>query len=422
MAPQAPTTNQPLFSEPGARDGRRLLALPGVIAVVGALMTAAISFTILVGATPITPNESTTLALIALNAAFVLILIALVGREVHRILMARRHGKAASRLHVRIVAMFALVAAIPAIMVAIIASITLDIGLDRWFEIRTKTIVNSSLSIADAYVQENARNLQGTTLSMAYDLDASRTLYGLDRTGFLDLMNKEAVGRSLAHAALIKPDGSFVMSAKTDTDFAMPEPPEGAVASAADGKPVLIEPKTRNIMGAIVKLREIEGLYLYTIRLVDPEVIKARQIVRSNTDEYRGLEDNRRTSQVAFALPYLSLTLIIILSAIWTGIAVADRLVRPIRQLIGAADEVATGNLDVAVPVRPSDGDVASLGDTFNKMLLELKSQRNEILSAKDLIDERRRFSEAVLAGVTAGVIGVDPYGIVTIVNRSAEA
>ncbi|RVD46737.1 HAMP domain-containing protein, partial [Mesorhizobium sp. M7A.F.Ca.ET.027.03.2.1] len=163
-------------------------------------------------------------------------------------------------------------------------------------------------------------------------------------------------------------------------------------------------------------------LYLYTIRLVDPEVIKARQIVRSNTDEYRGLEDNRRTSQVAFALPYLSLTLIIILSAIWTGIAVADRLVRPIRQLIGAADEVATGNLDVAVPVRPSDGDVASLGDTFNKMLLELKSQRNEILSAKDLIDERRRFSEAVLAGVTAGVIGVDPYGIVTIVNRSAEA
>src|SRR5690606_31348346 len=96
-------------------------------------------------------------------------------------------------------------------------------------------------------------------------------------------------------------------------------------------------------------------------------------------------------------------------------------LVRPIRQLIGAADEVATGNLDVSVPVRLSDGDVASLGDTFNKMLLQLKSQRNEILHAKDLIDERRRFSEAVLAGVTAGVIGVDAEGIVTIVNRSAE-
>lgn len=421
MALQIPTLNGALLGRAAVRDTRRLLALPGVVAIVGALLMAAVSFAILVGVTPLTPDAKITWTLIALNAAFILALVLLIGREVHRILTARRHAKAASRLHVRIVAMFALVAAIPAIMVAIVASVTLNIGLDRWFEIRTKTIVNSSLSIADAYVQENARNLQGTTLSMAYDLDNARQLYGLDRTGFLDLMNKEAIGRGLAHAALVRPDGSFLMSAQTNADFAMPEPPNGAVAQAADGKPLLIEPKTRNIIGAIIKLREIEGAYLYTIRLVDPEVIKARQIVRANTDEYRGLEDNRRTTQVAFALPYLSLTLIIILSAIWTGIAVADRLVRPIRQLIGAADEVATGNLDVSVPVRPSDGDVAYLGDTFNKMLLELKSQRNELLSAKDLIDERRRFSEAVLAGVTAGVIGVDPDGIVTIVNRSAE-
>lgn len=421
MATRIPTMNAPVFSTPTVRDGRRLLALPGIVAIVGALIAAGVSFAILVGATPIVPDERTTLVLIALNAAFILVLIALVSRELHRIAMARRRGKAASRLHVRIVTMFGLVAAIPAIMVAIVASVTLDIGLDRWFEIRTKAIVNSSLSIADAYVQENARNLQGTTLSMAYDLDSARTLYGLDRTGFLDLLTKEAVGRGLAHAALVNPDGSFVMSARTDATFAMPEPPEGSIQEAENGRPLLIAPETRNIMGAIIKLKELDGLFLYTIKLVDPEVIKARAIVRANTDEYRGLEANRRTSQVAFALPYLSLTLMIILSAIWTGIAVADRLVRPIRQLIGAADEVATGNLDVSVPVRRSDGDVASLGDTFNKMLLELKSQRNEILSAKDLIDERRRFSEAVLEGVTAGVIGVDADGIVTIVNRSVE-
>ena len=184
---------------------------------------------------------------------------------------------------------------------------------------------------------------------------------------------------------------------------------------------MLIEPRIRNLVGAIVKLAEFEDTYLYTIRELDPEVIKARQIVRANTDEYRGLESNRLTTQVAFALIYLGVTLIIVLSAIWTGIAVADRLVRPIRQLIGAADEVATGNLDVAVPVRQSDGDVASLGDTFNKMILQLKSQRNELVSAKDLIDERRRFSEAVLSGVTAGVIGVDHAGAISIVNRSAE-
>ena len=219
MATQVPTLSGLRFRKSGFQEARRLLALPGILAILGAVLAAAVSFAILVGITPIAPDSNTTLILIGLNAAFILALIVLIVREVHRIAMARRTGKAASRLHVRIVTMFVLVAAIPAIMVAIVASVTLNIGLDRWFEIRTKTIINSSLSIADAYVQENARNLQGTTLSMAYDLDNARTLYGLDRTGFLDLMNKEAAGRGLAHAALVKPDGSFVMSADTQADL-----------------------------------------------------------------------------------------------------------------------------------------------------------------------------------------------------------
>ncbi|MBZ0164395.1 MAG: PAS domain-containing sensor histidine kinase [Notoacmeibacter sp.] len=402
-------------------DGRKLLALPGILAILGALAVSVISFVVLTGLTAIRPDEQTTLVLIAVNVLFIALLIVLIAREAHRILMARRRGKAASRLHVRIVLLFSLVAAVPAILVAVIASITLNIGLDRWFEIRTKSIVNSSLSIAEAYVRENAGSLQGTTLSMASDLDQNRMLFVLDRSGYQQLLDVQANGRALAHAALIDASGKFIMRATTSAPFEMPVPPQEAVDQAGDGKPVLIEPRTRNIVGSIIKLRDTDGLYLYTIRLVDPEVIKARQIVQANVDEYTGLEANRTTTQIAFALIYLGVTLVVVLSAIWTGIAVADRLVRPIRQLIGAADEVSTGNLDVTVPVRTSDGDVASLGDTFNKMLFQLKSQRNEILQAKDQIDERRRFSEAVLSGVTAGVIGVDFEGRISIVNRSAE-
>ena len=404
-----------------SKEGRRLLALPGIATILGAFLAAGVSFVVLLGLTPIDPGYSTTLTLIAINAAFILLLVALIAREAHRIFMARRRGKAASRLHVRIVAMFALVAAIPAILVAIIASVTLELGLDRWFELRTKVIISSSLSIAEAYVNENARNLQGTTLSMAYDLDASRALYGLDRTGFRVVMSRQAQARGLDHAALIRSDGSFIMQAETEADFEMPAPYPEVIELAGDGAPVLIPPGMRNIVGAVVKLREIEDAYLYTIRTLDAEVIRARQIVRANTDEYRDLEANRFSTQLAFALIYLGVTLIVVLSAIWTGIAVADRLVRPIRQLIGAADEVASGNLDVAVPIRQTDGDVASLGDTFNKMILQLKSQRNELIDAKDVIDERRRFSEAVLAGVTAGIIGVNHDGTLSIVNRSAE-
>jgi two-component system nitrogen regulation sensor histidine kinase NtrY len=410
-----------MLPQPNAGDGRRLMALPGILAIIAALVVAAISFAVLIGLTPVAPDRTITLWLILINAILVLALIGLIAREAYRIYMARKSAKAASRLHVRIVALFSLVAAVPAIIVAIIASVTLDLGLDRWFEIRTKVIINSSLSIAQAYVQENARSLQGTTLSMAFDLDQARSLYNLDRTGFRDLMSQHTVGRALSGAALIRSDGSFIMTAETPEPFDIPEPPIEAVHTAGDGDPVLIEPRIRNIIGAIVKMREIPEAYLYTVRVVDADATRARQLVRTNADEYRGLEANRTSTQIAFALLYLGVTLVIVLAAIWTGIAVADRLVRPIRQLIGAADEVATGNLDVSVPVRSSDGDVASLGDTFNKMILQLKSQRNELLTAKDLIDERRRFSEAVLSGVSAGVIGVDPGGAVTIVNRSAE-
>lgn len=401
--------------------GRRMWLWPAIVAVLGALITGAVSFAILTGLTPIAPDRNVTQALIIVNACFVALLILLIGRETGRIYLARRHGKAASRLHVRIVTLFSLVAALPAILVAVVAMVTLNVGLDRWFELRTRTIVNSSLAIAEAYIRENARNLQNTALSMAYVLDQARAVYSLDRNGFRQIMTDQAEGRALAQAALINAEGEFIMMADLANGFEMPAPPIEAVRQAADGLPVLIEPRFRNIVGSIVKLREIAGYYLYTVRLVDAEVISARQIVGANATEYSGLEANRTTTQYAFALLYLGMTLIVVLSAILTGIAVADRLVRPIRQLIGAADEVASGNLDVSVAVRASDGDVGSLGNTFNKMIQQLKSQRNELLAAKDQIDERRRFTEAVLSGVTSGVIGVNSQGAITIINRSAE-
>ncbi|WP_445082908.1 ATP-binding protein [Chelativorans sp. YIM 93263] len=402
-------------------DNRRLMALPGIIATAGALLTAVVSFAVLLGLTPLTPDAGTTLALIGVNAAFVLVLLALIAREAHRIYAARKGGKAAARLHVRIVAMFSLVAAIPAILVAVIASITLDLGLDRWFELRTRAIVQSSMSIAEAYVRENASNLQGTTLSMAIDLDRSRTLYSLDRNGFRQLLTQQTSGRGLDHAVLLRDDQSVIMAADMLDSVQIPAPPDGAMESAAEGRPVLFDIPPGNLIGALIRLREIPDAFLYTLRELDSEVIKAQRIVASNTGEYRALEANRTNTQVAFALLYLVVTLAIVLAAIWTGIAVADRLVRPIRQLIGAAGAVSIGNLDVAVPVRTSDGDVASLGDTFNKMTFQLKTQRDELISARDVIDERRRFTEAVLSGVTAGVIGVDAEGTVSIVNRSAE-
>ena len=406
----------------GGSDGRKLLALPGLLVVITSLVTAAISFSILMGVTPITPTQQITTGLALANGGLIVLLLLFIAREIDRIIRARQHGRAAARLHVRIVALFSLVAAVPAIVVAIVASVTLNVGLDRWFAIRTKDIVNSSISIARSYVEENARNLQGTTLSMAATLDSARTLYSLDLNGFKQLLDQQSAGRGLLQASLINDSGKvLIASAMKPGLAALPPAPEEALATAADGNPVLIPPENRNLVGAIIKLREIDNAYLYTIRSVDQQLIEAVKIVNTNAAEYQGLEANRTTTQIAFALLYLGLTLVVLLSAIWTGIAVADRLVRPIRLLIGASDAVAKGDLDVVVPVRKSDGDVGFLSDTFNTMIQQLKSQRNELINARDQIDERRRFSEAVLSGVTAAVIGVDPDGIINIANKSAE-
>ena len=417
-------TTHPIHTEsdvPFLMERRRFLLFPGLFAVAGALITGAISFVVLMGLTPVEPTDTIVTIATVVNGGFVLLLCVLIGREVLRMVRARRQGRAASRLHVRIVVLFSIVAALPALLVAIVASVTLDLGLDRWFGMRTRAIVESSISVARAYVNENARNLQGTTLSMAYDLDQQRQLFNLDRGGFQDLMTEQARGRSLLGAQILRLDGQPVLKADVDDTKPLPVPPADALQQAAEGNLVFIPPGITNLVGSIIRLRQISNAYLYTVRAVDPEVITALREMEERSAEYSSLSDNRFGLQLAFGLLYLGITLIVLLSAIWTGIGVADRLVRPIRLLMGAADEVSSGNLAVSVPVRTSDGDVGSLSNTFNNMILQLRSQRSELVHAKDVIDERRRFTEAVLSGVTVGVIGVERDGSVSMLNPSAE-
>lgn len=432
----SPTDIAPVTAPPLTRDfetsnvgtrfeeiaGRRALAAPGVFMVTSALVTASVSFAILLGFTPIRPSNTTTTALIVVNSFFITVLFALVGYEIMRLVSARRTRRAGSRLHVRIIGLFSLVASVPAIVLAIVASITLNQGLDRWFEERTRSIVDSSFRIAEAYVAETARNLQGTTISLGFVLDEAESLYNLDRTGFKNLLTQQAKARGLADATLVRSTGDVELSADITGDEGLPPVPADALKTALDGRAVLIPPGNSGLVGTIIQLQRIPNMYLYAIRNVDAGVLSSLKLMEDNAAEYRGLEANRTSTQIAFALLYLGVMLVVLLSAIWTGIAVADRLVRPIRYLVQAADAVAQGDLTVSLPVRASDGDLGAFSNTFNEMISQLSSQRTELLSASQMIDNRRRFTEAVLSGVSAGVIGVDPAGEVTIMNRAATA
>ncbi|MGW9232851.1 ATP-binding protein [Pseudorhizobium sp. NPDC055634] len=405
-----------------AQDRRASFALPGLLLAGGALLCAILTLFVLLGLTPVAPTTPVVIASAVLNGIFVVGLLYLIGRELSRLLKARNRGRAAARLHIRVVALFSIVAITPAVLVALFASITLSAGLDRWFSIRTQSIVRSSTDVAQAYMMENASYLQGQTVSMANDLERNRATFYLDRTGFVDLMTRQARGRGLLGAFLVQADGSAIAQADIATERPLPAIPRDALEKAAAGQPTLIPPGVTNLVGAIIKLDALPGTFLYTIRAVDPKVMAAMRQMEDNTAEYQAMEAGRMSLQFAFAVVYLGFALIVLLAAIWTAIAVADRIVRPIRLLISAADSVASGDLNVVVPVRAADGDVGSLSRTFNKMISEIRSQRDEILEAKDEVDDRRRFIEAVLSGVTAAVIGVEDDRRITIVNPSAEA
>lgn len=392
----------------------------GIMIIALALLTAVVSFTILLGFTPIVPNTFVTFILIGVNSVWVLGLVAITCYELMPIIRAWRARRAASRLHIRIISLFALVATLPAVVVAIVAGVTLNQGLDRWFDTTTRQIVASSIDLANGYANETLQNLKNSSYAMALALD-NRQLLALNPTEYRLQLTRHAAGRDLRGAFLLSPNGTVFLQSDLGGEDKLPIPPANLIVQATKGSPFTFQPGEHDYFGIILKLNDIPNTFLYLVRDVDQRVLSALRLTEANTARYRDLNENRVPTQIAFAVLYLCLFLSLLLSAIWTGIAVADRLVRPIRLLIGAADDVASGNMDVVVPVRARDGDVGQLGRTFNYMVSELKSQRNELIAVRDQIDERRRFSEAVLAGVNAGVAGIDENGDVTIINRSAE-
>jgi two-component system, NtrC family, nitrogen regulation sensor histidine kinase NtrY len=362
--------------------------------------------------------------LLAVNFVTVLLLLAIIGREVWHIVQARRRGSAGARLHVQIAALLSVIAVVPAVLVAVVASVNLDRGFDRLFLIRTRAVMENSVIVSQAYLNEHERSIQAETTFMASDVAKAKPLFDQDLDRFRQGFTTQALLRNMPVAMMLRSDQSVILKADIRLPSQMQEPPLPPVDRLAQiGDTEAIAgwlPKT-NYVGALIKLKGYDDAYLFVARLADPRVLEQIQQTDNNIQEYANLEARRIGVQLAFALMYTVIALTVLFSAVWIGFAFANRLVAPIRRLIGAANLVSTGNLHVQVPVRRSEGDLSQLGSTFNKMTQELRTQRNDIMRARDLVDSRRRFTEAVLAGASAGVIGVDGKGHVSILNRSAE-
>ncbi|MFL6824429.1 MAG: ATP-binding protein [Xanthobacteraceae bacterium] len=393
----------------------------GLAAVALALLSAILTFVVLAGLTPIAPTHEVVVTLLLANAGTVFLLVLVIAREVWRIVQARRRGRAAARLHVRIVALFSVIAAVPAVAVAVVASVTLDRGLDRLFSQQTRSLIENSLIVADAYVREHVQFVRADSIAIAIELARAKPLFDQSREQFHQFLAVQASIRGLPAVMLLDKDLNVIDQVDARTSEAFVKPSPEVLAAVNDTEPQVAMFLDDNYVAAIIKLRGYNDIYLYVARLLDPRVLAQLRATQASVAQYADLSARRVGIQIAFGLMYTVIALIVLLSAVWIGLNFANYLVAPIRRLISAAQVVSTGNLYVQVPTRRSEGDLAQLGETFNKMTQELRTQRDDIVRARDLIDSRRRFTEAVLAGASAGVIGVDADSCISILNRSAE-
>ncbi|HTT82779.1 MAG TPA: PAS domain-containing sensor histidine kinase [Rhizomicrobium sp.] len=398
----------------------RLAGAVGLLAVASGIVT----YATVRGLVPYHPTSVGLIALLLSNLVLVLSLGGLIAWRLTRLWIDRRSGIAGARLHVRLVVIFSAIAVIPAILVAIFAAVSLDLGLEAWFSARVKAALGNAVHVANHYVQSNESQIVGDAYEIANAIEHDPELFDANNRVRADMLfTKLAIltkDRGLQAAYIIDSHGRVLGSTKQRflPDLAPPKP--GDIKQASHGTIVIDANSKVGVVRGLIRMQALNDAYLLVVRTVDPQVLAYYQRTVSAVSEYKRLEQNRSQVQLVFAALYGAVSLLILLAAIWLGLWAANSLVRPISRLIGAAERVSHGDLKVRVEVERDDDEMGKLALAFNRMTTELDTRRNELVRANQLIDERRRFTEAVLAGVSAGVIGLDPDGNITIVNRAA--
>jgi two-component system, NtrC family, nitrogen regulation sensor histidine kinase NtrY len=414
------TESMPAIERP-ATGWARLGNAIRLLAFLAALCSILFTFLLVTGLVDIQLSERGTLALVAATALVGLVLAVVVLIDLIRLIRQFRQRQAGARLHLRIVGLFTLIATVPAILLAIVATITLARGLNPWFSGSLRELVTNSGAIAQGYQQQLCQNVGREMKLMAEDIDRAKRigLFEQDRASFRNFVTSRAVMLGFPFAVLMQADGTITERADTGS-LEQPLPPrEQDFKDAETTEPPCM--LTARHVGALIKVPAFDGVYLYVARLTDQRALAFGQIAEQAVAQYRLLDAQRENVQRAFAIMYTLITLMLLLAAMWIGIAFADRLVSPIRRLISATDAVSAGNLYVQVPTQKSEGDIGHLGSTFNNMIAEIRVQQNRLMSASETLDRRRQFTEAVLSGVSVGVIGLDDGGRITIANPEAE-
>jgi two-component system, NtrC family, nitrogen regulation sensor histidine kinase NtrY len=392
------------------------------------LVTAAASYVLLttqVGALDASPGRRL-LALLIINGGLLLAISILIGRRILILIRNRQRGIAGSRLHLRMTSIFALLAIVPTVLVAIYATLLFQFGFSFWFSDNVRSILSNAETVAKAYVFENRERIRGDILALRTDL-APR----IANTGSINFqvdLQREVTRRNLDEAVIFRRsrDGSyleFIAEVRFGNGILQDRLQPEDVQLAESGKLVVRSGEANekdNIIQALVRFDGKSSYFLYVNRRASQEVLRQVASTRDALAQYKLLNDQRRSILIRFMGLLGILSMIVLLTATLAALYSADRLVAPIGKLIRAANKVGEGDLKARVPVKGQADDLGALGLSFNRMTSQLEQQHSALVAANEQLDSRRRFSEAVLSGVSAGVLGVSHDAIVTLPNQSA--
>jgi two-component system nitrogen regulation sensor histidine kinase NtrY len=392
-----------------------------VFLAVAAVLSGIATVVILTGAASPSPDPKTVLILLYLDTVLLLGLGVVVARRLTKVWTERKQGLAGSRLHIRFVVMFSLVAVTPAILVAVFSALFLNFGIQSWFSERVRTALDESEAVASAYLYEHKQSIRSDALAAANDLNNSALMLSRNPQIFSNMLSTQAGLRNLPEAVVVDSHGNVLAQSRFSQLLSFEQMPPGIMQKAASGEIIVITNKQDDRVRAVVKLGAFVDAYLLVGRFVDPKALGHLERTKGAVAEYRQLAKRQTGIQISFVVIFAVVALLLLLAAVWVGLNMATRLVRPLSNLIAAAEKVSGGDLGVRVDATAAADEIGALSRGFNRMTSQLESQHQGLMDANRQLDERRRFTETVLAGVSAGVIGLDREGRINLPNRSAS-
>jgi two-component system, NtrC family, nitrogen regulation sensor histidine kinase NtrY len=427
LRPEPPIEQPPAeLSRASSVLGRIANILLGKVAtLVLATLAFAISvatFIVLTRGTPFGVQPGVGVGLVLANISAVLLLVAVLAGRLTRVWVERRRGSAGSRLHVRLVLLFGGVAVAPAIVVACFAVAFFHYGIQAWFNDPVRQAVTESLQVSRGYLEEHRDNIRSVALEMANDLTRAGQYLTADPSVFVEVLGAQTTLRGLTEAVIYDPLTKQVLAAAgLFAGLGVELPSQAVTTQAQSGDVVVLAAGDGTRVQAVVKLDSTPPLMLMIGRPVDPAILEHMTRTEQAVSEYQRLDQNRSWLQIAFAWIFAIVALLVLLAAVLIGLVLANQIARPIGRLILAAERVRGGDLNVRVTEAPTGDELAGLSRAFNRMTGQLAAQRRELMDAYSQIDERRRFTETVLSGVSAGVIGLDASGRIELPNRAAD-